>query len=815
MSHVSRSRSRAGRIIANKFYGTLKQKNKTEPKMNKSNDVEQNTENMEQADIDLEIINIKNKIQNIAEEHKIDEIKNLNTLLFSLIDMKTEETTNHIEEKEMLKGKIVELENNCKSMNEKIEENKKTIDHLISENDDETNYYKKTIDELKQATDTLKKELHERSENHKETINTFEEKNKNLEESLSKTRTQLEKANNTNKTTDDTLKNKYQELTDVKLKNEKLCAEIEEQKSELITSKKDSEELKATIEKLQKNIYELNNTIINYSQIATDSDEKLDELNFSMNNTMDATIKTKNNYRLNFAQELENYTINTTFDETFNGQTQNESTEKTALEPSDKNTKTTNHEEPEIQKEIKETPTQKRTSESSDEDIKIIDYEEHEEQKATENNLERKENMTKSKRYDKNNKTKPIIKTQENTTNGEPKRAENNSKQSEQQNETRNENTKQVDKDHRNNEDSRKTGILLPELERRLNKMEKTIENNTNRVETLEKHIQRSAPHTKKQQIEEKQTCHFIGDSHLRHIQERLENNEQFTRNNKPIINFKPGIGVMGISKLIPDDIDKKDTIILSVGTNDLYYTDAEIFKNQLKEIAKMCARTILISIPPQHCEWTNKDIIKLNTKIKHFCTQNNIETLNPHTFIKPEHLARDGIHLGRKAKTWLANKVMELINGNDRNKKKTTENENNENRETQKTNENIYRTWKPKYRHGNSEQLNKQGRWNNQPHSYKNQSWKQYREHTLGKRFETWKEEQHRRWNQQNSEQEHSGYRQKTEHRTRETCQKLNGQTSQTPKEPIQIDAHISKTRTNITCRFFTNSARKQLPKL
>lgn len=69
-----------------------------------------------------------------------------------------------------------------------------------------------------------------------------------------------------------------------------------------------------------------------------------------------------------------------------------------------------------------------------------------------------------------------------------------------------------------------------------------------------------------------------------------------------------------------------------------------------------------MISIPPQNCLYTNKDIIKLNTIIKDYCHEHNIEIINTHKFIKTEHLAQDGIHLSRRAKNWLSTKITGTI---------------------------------------------------------------------------------------------------------------------------------------------------------
>uniref|UniRef100_A0A8D8USW5 Uncharacterized protein n=1 Tax=Cacopsylla melanoneura TaxID=428564 RepID=A0A8D8USW5_9HEMI len=108
---------------------------------------------------------------------------------------------------------------------------------------------------------------------------------------------------------------------------------------------------------------------------------------------------------------------------------------------------------------------------------------------------------------------------------------------------------------------------------------------------------------------------------------------------------------------------------VISIGTNDLYKTDTETFIKELEDTCKPFNRTILISTPPQTNQKINQDIINFNTRIKHhFKTKNRIDILNTHNFIKKQHLARDGVHLGWKAKRWLAIKISTLIQNEDNN---------------------------------------------------------------------------------------------------------------------------------------------------
>lgn len=89
-----------------------------------------------------------------------------------------------------------------------------------------------------------------------------------------------------------------------------------------------------------------------------------------------------------------------------------------------------------------------------------------------------------------------------------------------------------------------------------------------------------------------------------------------------------------------------------------------------MDEIAKLNCKIILILIPPQDKSYnSNKDIININTMIKHHSrTHKNIQIIDPHKFIKEWHLAIDGIHLSRRGKIYLSKKIAELITYEKRN---------------------------------------------------------------------------------------------------------------------------------------------------
>uniref|UniRef100_A0A8D8Q2Y1 Uncharacterized protein n=1 Tax=Cacopsylla melanoneura TaxID=428564 RepID=A0A8D8Q2Y1_9HEMI len=701
MSNNSRSRSRAGRIINKKFYGAINQRTRKENNPKNQEDSHSDNEN---EDIDSRIINTKNKLQKLAEEKKCDQIKTLTTTLFNLIDNKLDENRQGNSNTELLQENILELETKCKSMQQKITENNTTIEHLINENHEEITDYKTTIKELEGEINKLKKELNETTENKNETIKELEDNTKDLQGELLKTEYKLKQLENTTEINEDENTKKEQIIKGITDRNNKLCTQSDELSKKLKISEEENNELKTKLAEHQKTIYELNKTILNYSQITTDYDDKLNELNFTMDKNEDLNTKTinmqsdeegditishindellekncdpnsnKSNYQISFAHEIVNCTINTTWEETLNGETINE----TECNISTVSTNTINEEnhnstltkENEIILKL-DNDAKKTNNEKIKTDGKIMKLD-----KETNKTKNDKMYTGKEQKEDKNQIDKNEMETINKKKTGRTQQKETNETSTERNVETNPKQPETINNKHttavNNLPNQSKINEKLTALERKINVMEKVIEKNTYRVNTLETNIEikNFMP------LYCHFICHFIGDSHLRYLQTILEENENFTSKNDMKINFEPGIGIKGILKMIPEGIHKNDLIVISVGTNDIYETDAETFESELRKITKLCSRTILISIPPTQYEERNKEIIKLNTRIKHFCNQQKIEVLNTHTFIKPQHLARDGIHLNRGAKTWLANEITKIINHEENNNEDQTNHE-------------------------------------------------------------------------------------------------------------------------------------------
>uniref|UniRef100_A0A8D9ASU3 Uncharacterized protein n=1 Tax=Cacopsylla melanoneura TaxID=428564 RepID=A0A8D9ASU3_9HEMI len=187
--------------------------------------------------------------------------------------------------------------------------------------------------------------------------------------------------------------------------------------------------------------------------------------------------------------------------------------------------------------------------------------------------------------------------------------------------------------------------------------LEDTIKSNIARIERIEEKILNNQDQRKK--------CYMIGDSHFRDIESLTKNNEDLMKNFNVEVKFYPGKCLKDICQSIPQQMEDDSIIVISAGTNDLYKTDIDIFKQQIEYLANLKQRIILLSILPQDCTHTNQDIVRFNTKIKYLAKNvKNIEILNTHAFIKPQHL-KDGIHLKMYAKEWILQKLTSMmING-------------------------------------------------------------------------------------------------------------------------------------------------------
>uniref|UniRef100_A0A8D8X9Y4 Uncharacterized protein n=1 Tax=Cacopsylla melanoneura TaxID=428564 RepID=A0A8D8X9Y4_9HEMI len=212
----------------------------------------------------------------------------------------------------------------------------------------------------------------------------------------------------------------------------------------------------------------------------------------------------------------------------------------------------------------------------------------------------------------------------------------------------------------------------------KLLELEQIAKEHTKKIAKIENQLKptKSNTHT---ETTNKKYCYLLGDSHLRYIRDIMGENKIITEKYKIQTDIIPGGKLQDITKRTPKNMSKDSILIICAGTNDLYTTETVTFEEEIEKLSRLeLKRIIIIGIPPQTNITNNRNILRLNTKIKHLCTTyHNMEFINTHTFIKPEHLARDGIHLGRKAKIWLAEKITSMINRNNTQPNQTSEQRN------------------------------------------------------------------------------------------------------------------------------------------
>ncbi|KAI5730499.1 hypothetical protein M8J76_014399 [Diaphorina citri] len=196
----------------------------------------------------------------------------------------------------------------------------------------------------------------------------------------------------------------------------------------------------------------------------------------------------------------------------------------------------------------------------------------------------------------------------------------------------------------------------------------KSIENSMKKMKNTETKVVLANDGTRSEPI--KGNIYLIGDSHIRHLRKEIE---QRVENRWTLLeNFKPGYKFEKIvNELVPKSLKNDDILIISGGTNDLYRTEWDEIKKCLGVLTKNTCKILIILVPPQNSN-CNKDIVKFNTLIKYYCQElKHVECIDPHRFLKPWHLAIDGIHVGRRGKSWLSQHIAENIGG------KVTENTN------------------------------------------------------------------------------------------------------------------------------------------
>lgn len=136
---------------------------------------------------------------------------------------------------------------------------------------------------------------------------------------------------------------------------------------------------------------------------------------------------------------------------------------------------------------------------------------------------------------------------------------------------------------------------------------------------------------SKQNPTKKKNNCYLIGDYNIQNIDQALKADTIISNQYQIKSNIQEHMSFMQIKEgQLPKNIDENDIVIISSGTNDLYATKTEDIADTINTIGQQPCRTIVISIPPQDCLFINKNVIKLNTFIKHQCVKhNNINIMN------------------------------------------------------------------------------------------------------------------------------------------------------------------------------------------
>ncbi|KAI5750719.1 hypothetical protein M8J77_000706 [Diaphorina citri] len=542
---------------------------------------------------------IHNKIIIISEENKLPELKTLSVQLFDLFESKlNEEETKH--KFQDLEDKIRELETERLGMEERIVNDENRIKHLIEDNDEQIHDFQ----ELLKSKDELIQDL-------KRKIDSTQKTKENDEKTLNTIIERLQEENELNQRNTNYL--------------EDLVKKLEE----------DKEGLKITINGLKKTIDDLENTKHqkhneeNFEKINLSDTTSSRSSNFSFDQSLIPIHTNTNNYQLNFAQELE-LTSNTQIEEQIK----------------DKQIPNENNEQPlEVKEKENESPPTRTSSLQTAEKIQNVTF--------TPNSPEIQIYVPEDLEISPKNKNSRFLHY------------------------TESESTQKRNKDFEYvvemkllelEDEIRLNTIKIMDIESNITKnnelYKKKIDdqnkNNKINIKRKEEQIQTIPKPSPTNTL--KNVCHIIGDSHIRYINNILSKKKEL-QNYEIKTTIKPGKCLKEVLQSIPSNMKDKDILVISAGTNDLYRTDFTTISNEINKLSHLKQRTILISIPPQNCQNTNRDIIRLNSKINHLCKSfKNVEILNTHVFIKPQHLSHDGIHMSKKAKEWLADKISTMI---------------------------------------------------------------------------------------------------------------------------------------------------------
>lgn len=275
-----------------------------------------------------------------------------------------------------------------------------------------------------------------------------------------------------------------------------------------------------------------------------------------------------------------------------------------------------------------------------------------------------------------------------------------------------------------------------------------------------------------------KNKCYLIGDFHLNNIECILKNNKEFIETFELRTNISRAYKLEQIIReKLPKSLDKNDLLIISGGTNDLYSTNSKNIQETIIKIQNLNIKTIIMSIPPQNCLLTNKDIQNFNTIIKHQINRiENIYMINTHKIIKMNQLDNDGTTLTSHATKKLGNKIIKTIHYILRNISEQTMSSNlihaapiksikqQEQKQQIENQQHLQRQQKQQQKHHLQQQQQHQ-----KQHHWQQQQWQeQQREHQQRKQQHWQQQQQQKQWQQEQRER----YQQQQQHKRQQKQQ-------------------------------------------
>ncbi|KAI5743378.1 hypothetical protein M8J77_017463 [Diaphorina citri] len=656
-SYDRRTRSQVRRIRNGKFSNAMKSKLK-----NKDTDSEIETTDTETTN--MKITDIKKEIIKLADKQKVGQMKKLIKDLVELVEKKAEEEDEGDgktpgDQNEIFLEKIKELETDNSAMKNKLTENKMQIEELLQEHTEQITYHEEKekdhliqikqlerIIEIKEKEDKEKNLEMERSEAKMEKLEQeyghqklenkkYKEEQEILKKKVSELNEEYERLKEEIRRYENEitkLQKIYEEQKELFERSQEECIghknEIRKQEKTIKTMEEEKEGMKISMEGLQKIIDELNDTLpLNECQENTKIGEA--DSSFEILDNIKQRPMNKNNYQISYAQEINDNDISDS-NNTTPMRRNKENNNKTNKQDSNKNDKN------------------ERQNSKGNENILKQNAEKNHDDKDVEK-IKTKQKQKDCKTPNKNDAGRKVNETEKNET-------------------TRDQNEKEItidDGTEINKGNAEKIFKILKEIEKKVQTNTEEIskiKGDGNKKKTLEKTTENKGYNGKKKMI------NLIGDSHMRYMKEKLEK-EINTQEWNIEENFKPGYTYENIVKeLLPQNVSDEDILVISAGTNDIYKTEWTRIKNCIDLLGEKKCKIILVLIPPQN-NYTNENIIKLNTLIKHHTRKyNQITLVNPHKFIQGWHMAVDGIHLGRRGKIYLGKKIAEHIN-NDQNK--------------------------------------------------------------------------------------------------------------------------------------------------